>query len=160
MTNQNKSDAASQGSSGKGKPERRPHDTDGFESATADDRGRRDVRRTLAERLLAGLSESGDVLRKGQDLVAEVASGTRDEVARLVSAEVRRFLDGIDAQDLVREILEGLVVEVNAEVRFRKSGDAEASGTKIAFRTDRRPTSNAEKDPQPAPARTEHTGES
>lgn len=81
----------------------------------------RGVRRLLAERILAGLSESGDVIRRGQGLVSDVAQTTRDEVRRIAAAELRGLVDELDLSELIQDVVAGMVVEVKGEIRFRKS---------------------------------------
>lgn len=83
----------------------------------------RGVRRLLAERLLAGLSESGDVLRRGQGLVSDVAQTTKEEVRRIAAAELRGLVEELDLSELIQEVVVGMVVEIKGEVRFRRSDD-------------------------------------
>jgi hypothetical protein len=78
------------------------------------------IRRKLAEQIIAGLIDSGSKIRRGQDLVTGVAQGTKEELVKLVGAEVRGFLDKMDIVDLAQNVVEGLVVEVKTEIRFRR----------------------------------------
>lgn len=101
------------------------------------DRVQARVRRLIAERLFAGLSESGEVLRRGQDLVSDVAQSTKDEVLRVVGAELRGFLDKMDMADLMQEIVAGLVLEIKTEVRFSRTEhglEPKISGTESTVR--------------------------
>ncbi|MFO0632352.1 MAG: hypothetical protein U0168_05830 [Nannocystaceae bacterium] len=95
----------------------------------ADERdGRRDQddRKTRLGRLgeqLTGLLDPEGALRKGQDLVTGVTQATKEELMRIVSAEMRSFLDKMDAVDLLQQVIAGLVVDVNMQVRFSRAAD-------------------------------------
>lgn len=105
-------------------------DWDGWGSESeSEGRGGSAFRRRLADQLGALLDPDGPI-KRGQGLLGGVTHATKEEVMRLVSQEVRGFLDKIDAADLVRQALEGMVVDV--EVRFRR--DAEPSVKAVAVR--------------------------
>jgi hypothetical protein len=88
-----------------------------------EERGGRSFRR-LGDSLLTNLlGDSSAALRRGQGLVSGVAQGTKEELVRMISAEVRSFLDKMDAADLVQEIVSGLVIEMKTEIRFRRADD-------------------------------------
>lgn len=70
---------------------------------------------------LLGLLDSG--ARRGQDLVTEVAKGSKEELVRVISAEVRGFLDKMDIVDLAQEIVSGLKVEAHVEIKFSRDKD-------------------------------------
>ncbi|MBX7084559.1 MAG: hypothetical protein K1X88_35465 [Nannocystaceae bacterium] len=95
----------------------------------ADERdGRRDQddRKTRLGRLgeqLTGLLDPEGALRKGQDLVTGVTQATKEELMRIVSAEMRSFLDKMDAVDLLQQVIAGLVVDVQMQVRFSRAAD-------------------------------------
>ena len=74
-------------------------------------------RRKLGEGL-AGLLDPDGAIGKGKDLVTGVTAATKNEVVRMVSAEVRQFLDGMDTVELLQQVIAGLVIDVKAEVRF------------------------------------------
>ena len=75
-------------------------------------------------RVLADLFDSGQAIRKGsQDLVAGVALATKEEALRIVTSEIRGFLDKLDVVDLTQQMMEGLVVDIHTKVRFERSGD-------------------------------------
>ncbi|GEM_PF-3829892 len=78
-------------------------------------------RRRLSEQL-TGLLDPESALRRGQDLVTGVAQGTKEELMRIFSAEVRTFLERIDAVDLLQQVVSGLVVDVSMKVRFSRDG--------------------------------------
>ncbi len=93
-----------------------PKESDGDERA-------RTFRR-FGDSLLSNLiGDSSAALRRGQGLVTGAAQGTKDELVRMISAEVRSFLDKMDAADLVQEIVSGLVIEMKTEIRFRRAED-------------------------------------
>lgn len=70
------------------------------------------------------LIDSGQAFRSAsQEIVSGVAQGTKEEVMRIVSAEVRGFLDGMDVVDLFQDIVSGLVIDVKTEVRFSRAED-------------------------------------
>ena len=74
-------------------------------------------RRKISEGL-TGLLDPDGALGKGKDFVTGVSAATKTEVVRMVSAEVRNFLDGMDTVDLMQRVIAGLVVDVKAEIRF------------------------------------------
>lgn len=59
-------------------------------------------------------------LRRGHGLVSGVTSTTKNEITRIVGAEVRNFLDKMDIADLAQQIIAGLQVDVNMTVRFTR----------------------------------------
>lgn len=75
------------------------------------------LRRKLGEGL-AGLLDPEGAIGKGKELVTGVTQATKNEVVRMVSAEVRQFLDGMDAVELLQRVVAGLVIDVKAEIRF------------------------------------------
>lgn len=74
-------------------------------------------RRKLGEGL-AGLLDPEGALGKGKELVTGVTQATKNELVRMISAEVRQFLDGMDTVDLLQRVIAGLVIDVKAEIRF------------------------------------------
>jgi hypothetical protein len=89
---------------------------------------------------LLGLLDSG--ARRGQDLVTEVAKGSKDELVRVISAEFRGFLDKMDIVDLAQEIVSGLKVEAHIEIKFSRDKDGRVqpevtkSETKLGSKSD------------------------
>lgn len=80
--------------------------------------------RRLGDQLFSNLiGESGAAFKRGQGLVTGVAQGTKEELVRIFSQEVRGFLDKMDAADLVQEIVSGLVIEMKTEIRFTRAED-------------------------------------
>jgi hypothetical protein len=95
--------------------------------------------RRLGDSLIGSLfGDSTAAFKRGQGLVTGVAQGTKEELVRIFSQEVRGFLDKMDAADLVQQIVSGLVIEMKTEIRFRRdeSGriepDVRTSETKVA----------------------------
>ena len=74
-------------------------------------------RRKISEGL-TGLLDPDGALGKGKDFVTGVSQATKTELVRMVSAEVRNFLDGMDTVDLMQRVIAGLVIDVKAEIRF------------------------------------------
>jgi hypothetical protein len=74
-------------------------------------------RRRLSEGL-TGLLDPDGALGKGKDYVTGVTQATKTEVVRMISAEVRNFLDGMDTVDMLQRVIAGLVIDVKAEIRF------------------------------------------
>lgn len=72
---------------------------------------------------LSGLLDPEAALRRGQGLVSGVTATTKNEITRIVGAEVRNFLDKMDIADLAQQIIAGLQVDVQMTVKF--SRDAE-----------------------------------
>jgi hypothetical protein len=92
------------------------------ESESREDRDR--SFRRLGDSLISSIwGDSSAAFKRGQGLVTGVAQGTKEELVRMISAEVRGFLDKMDAADLVQEIVSGLVIEMKTEIRFRRSED-------------------------------------
>ncbi|HEY0138979.1 MAG TPA: hypothetical protein VGB85_33060 [Nannocystis sp.] len=84
-----------------------------------DDRmfGTSGFRRKLSDSL-TGLLDPDGALGKGKDFVTGVSQATKTEVVRMVSAEVRNFLDGMDTVELLQSVIAGLVIDVKTEIRF------------------------------------------
>jgi len=92
-------------------------------AARADEERRREEKEGRVRRFrgqLGGLLDPEAALRRGQSLVTEVTRGTKDEVVRLISAEVRNFLDKMDAVDLLQQVIAGLTIDVNMQVRVSR----------------------------------------
>lgn len=96
-------------------------------------------RRRLGEGL-AGLLDPDGALGKSKGYVSDLASGTKSEVVRMVSAEVRSFLDGMDTVDLMQQVIAGLVIDVEARVKF--SLDPEAKKLQSTVETRRAKVTN------------------
>lgn len=75
---------------------------------------------------LTGLLDPEGAFRKGSGLVTGVTQATKDEVVRIVSAETRNFLDGMDLADLLQQVIAGLTIDVNMQVKFSRNGDGPA----------------------------------
>jgi len=75
---------------------------------------------------LTGLLDPEAAFRRGSGLVAGVTQATKEELVRVISAEVKNFLDKMDAADLLQQIIAGLVIDVNMQVRFSRQGDGPA----------------------------------
>ena len=87
-----------------------------------EERGRRRGRgaRTLIEGIAAGILDPDGPLRRGGEVIGGVTRGTKEELVRIVSAEVRNFLDKMDAVDLLQQVVHGLTVDVNIQVKFSR----------------------------------------
>ncbi len=85
-------------------------------------------RRKLGEGL-AGLLDPDGALGKGKEIVSGVTQATKNEVVRMVSAEVRQFLDGMDTVDLLQRVIAGLVIDVKAEIRFSIDPEGQLKST-------------------------------
>jgi hypothetical protein len=100
----------------------RERDREPREPGERDDRDR--SFRRLGDSLISSIwGDSSAAFKRGQGLVTGVAQGTKEELVRIFGAEVRGFLDKMDAADLVQEIVSGLVIEMKTEIRFRRSDD-------------------------------------
>lgn len=122
-------------------------------------------RRKLGEGL-AGLLDPDGALGKGKELVSGVTAATKNEVVRMVSAEVRQFLDGMDTVDLMQRVIAGLVIDVKAEIRFSIDPEGQLKSTvktkESAIKT-REPTpppaaSKPAADPKPGPGTKDGSG--
>jgi hypothetical protein len=103
-------------------------------------------RRKLGEGL-AGLLDPDGALGRGKDIVTGVTSATKNEVVRMISAEVRQFLDGMDTVELLQRVVAGLVIDVKAEIRFSVDPDG---ALKSNIKTDKAILKSS--DPAPAKA--------
>lgn len=81
-------------------------------------------RRKIGEGL-AGLLDPDGAIGKGKEIVTGVTQATKNEVVRMISAEVRQFLDGMDTVDLMQRVIAGLVIDVKAEIRFSIDPDGQ-----------------------------------
>lgn len=75
---------------------------------------------------LTGLLDPEAAFRRGSGLVTGVTQATKEELVRIVSAEMKNFLDKMDAADLLQQVIAGLVIDVNMQVRFSREGDGPA----------------------------------
>lgn len=101
------------------------HDED---EPTGEDAPRAEQRRRF-QRLgeqITGLLDPESALRRGQGLVTGVTQATKDELVRIVSAEMRNFLDGMDVADLLQQVIAGLTIDVTMQVKFSREGDGPA----------------------------------
>src|SRR5438128_1342077 len=78
-------------------------------------------------------------LKLPKELVATIlqqAEATKGEVVQALRREMRGFLDSMDAQTLMQKALTGLVLEVNAEIRFRPDDEGKlVPNVKVKSRT-------------------------
>ncbi len=79
--------------------------------------------RGLLGGLAAGLLDPENTLRRGQQVLGGVTRGTKEEIVRIVSSEVRNFLDKMDVVDLLQRVVHGLELDVSMRVRFRRNPD-------------------------------------
>lgn len=79
-------------------------------------------RRKLSEGL-TGLLDPDGAFGKGRGYVSEIAQGTKAEIIRVLSSELRSFLDGMDSVDLLQQVIAGLVIDVHTQVRFSLDKD-------------------------------------
>ncbi len=98
---------------------RDPDDDDDTPPPPREDRlfGSSGFRRKLSEGI-NGLLDPDGALGKGKDFVTGVSQATKTELVRMVSAEVRNFLDGMDTVELMQRVITGLVIDVKTEIRF------------------------------------------
>ena len=86
---------------------------------------------------LTGLLDPESALRRGQGLVTGVTQATKEELMRIVSSEVRSFLDKMDAAELVQQVIAGLVVDVKMQIRFsRDSGQPHVETQELRIGSD------------------------
>lgn len=130
--------------------DRDPKDSEPGDSEAGDEDGRegRWGFTRLGEQL-SGLLDPEAALRRGQGLVTGVGQATKDEMMRIVSSEVRNFLDGMDIADLAQQVISGLVVDVNMQVRFSRDGQELAQPTITRNETKIRTRREADADSEP-----------
>jgi hypothetical protein len=112
----------------------------------ADEDKERPEQRRRFQRLgeqLTGLLDPESAFRRGQGIVTGVTQATKEELMRIVSSEVRSFLDKMDAADLLQQVIAGLTVDVSMQIKFSRSEEGRAQSritrneTKIGMRRDR-----------------------
>ncbi|MGB1699593.1 MAG: hypothetical protein ACPHRO_06560 [Nannocystaceae bacterium] len=109
----------------------------GREGATRDEEDGGARSQARLRKVLTDLFDSGQSLRRGsQDLVSGVAMATKEEALRIITSEIRGFLDKMDVADLMQQIVEGLVVDVHTKIRFERAGDGEVRPTVGETRTE------------------------
>ena len=123
-----------------------------------DDRyfGTSGFRRKLSDSI-TGLLDPDGALGKGKDFVTGVSAATKTEVVRMVSAEVRNFLDGMDTVDLLQRVISGLVIDVKAEIRFSLDPQGQLKSTMTTKESEVRSAHEPKKDSTakaPEPPRT------
>jgi hypothetical protein len=91
----------------------------GSDPPEGESKGERKRFQRLGEQI-SGFLDPESALRRGQDLVTGVTQATKEELMRIVGAEVRGFLDKMDIADLAQQIVAGLVVDVHMTVRFSR----------------------------------------
>lgn len=107
-------------------------------------------RRKLGEGL-AGLLDPEGAIGKGKEIVTGVTQATKNEVVRMISAEVRQFLDGMDTVELLQRVITGLVIDVKAEIRFSIDPDGQVRpAIKAEKAAPRQPPKDAPAAPKPA----------
>jgi hypothetical protein len=113
-----------------------------------DDKERPEQQRRRFHRLgeqLTGLLDPESAFRRGQGIVTGVTQATKEELMRIVSSEMRSFLDKMDAVDLLQQVIAGLTMDVHMQIKFSRSEDGMAhpritrNETKIGARRDRPP---------------------
>jgi hypothetical protein len=58
--------------------------------------------------------------------IGQQASQAKDEVLRVLSDEIRRFLESEPVRRELGRVLESMTIEVNAQIRLRRDGDGPA----------------------------------
>jgi len=58
--------------------------------------------------------------------IGQQAQSAKDEVLRVLSDEIRHFLESDVVRRELGRVLEGMAVEVHAEIRLRRAGDGSA----------------------------------
>jgi len=106
-------------------------------------------RRKLSDSLTCLLDPDG-ALGKGKDFVTGVSAATKTEVVRMVSAEVRNFLDGMDTVDLMQRVIAGLVIDVKAEIRFSIDPNGQLKSAITNKESEIRSAGDPKADPKPA----------
>jgi hypothetical protein len=119
------------------------------EDDDAERRGERNRFQRIGDQL-QGLLDPEAAFRRGTGIVTGVSKATRDELMRIVGAEVRRFLDNMDIADLAQEIIAGLVVDVHMQVKFSRDEDGKTQP--VVTKSDASVRSDAEEPPARPPA--------
>ena len=94
---------------------------------------------------LTGLLDPEAAFRRGSGLVTGITQTTKEELVRIISGEVKNFLDKMDAADLLQQVIAGLQIDVNMQVRFSRQADGAVQpevtrqDAKVRFQNDERP---------------------
>ncbi len=120
-------------------------DEDEFE---ARDANHSSFRRRIGEGL-AGLLDPEGAIGNSRRFVSELATGTKSEIVRMVSAEVRSFLDGMDTVDMMQQVIAGLQIDVEARIKF--SLDPEHKKLQSTVETRKAKVSNTKPEPEDVP---------
>lgn len=100
----------------------------GSDPPDADKGAERNRFQRLGEQI-SGLLDPESALRRGQGIVTGVTQATKEELMRIVGAEVRGFLDKMDIADLAQQIIAGLVVDVHMTVKFSRDENGQTQPT-------------------------------
>ncbi len=95
------------------------------EARGAEEERQRNRFQRLGEQL-TGLLDPEAAFRRGQGIVTGVTQATKEELMRIVSSEVRSFLDKMDAVDLLQQVIAGLAIDVHMQIRFSRAGSGPA----------------------------------
>lgn len=61
------------------------------------------------------------IRRQAGDYIARQAERGKQEVARVLSGEIKRFLHRADLDEIIHKALDGLTIEVDARIRLASS---------------------------------------
>ncbi len=89
------------------------------------DEAKRDDRQTGEPFENEARSERGlsDRVRRAMAAGLEVASRSKDDLVRAATSEIGAWLDRLDVQGELAQVLSKMVLEVKAEIRFRPKED-------------------------------------
>ncbi len=89
------------------------------------DEAKRDDRQAGESAESEARSERGlsDRVRRAMAAGLEVASRSKDDLVRAATSEIGTWLDRLDVQGELAQVLSKMVVEVKAEIRFRPKED-------------------------------------
>jgi hypothetical protein len=89
------------------------------------DEAKRDDRQAGESAENEARSERGlsDRVRRAMAAGLEVASRSKDDLVRAATSEIGTWLDRLDVQSELAQVLSKMVVEVKAEIRFRPKED-------------------------------------
>jgi hypothetical protein len=86
---------------------------------------------TTEELLRKALGDT--VPREWAEFVAAQTDRARSELIDRLANELRKSLDGIDLEALLRSVLASHVVEIDARIRFTAAAEGEAGSVRVRF---------------------------
>lgn len=79
------------------------------------------LRKILTTGVGAALMTESQIRRQAGDYIARQAQRGKEEVAKVLSGEIKRLLHQTDLYEIIHKALDGLTIEVDARIRLASS---------------------------------------